>query len=237
MAYAPTNEHGVAVLFGLLAPRLGFRIECVQAACPDCWAVRDGQECRIEFEFRASDFEVHGHSPEDVDLVICWDNDWEFRQDKYRKLEIRSLKKYLGVPPRVFAVGCDEQTRGNDLQQEHVEWSVAKNTQVDDLIVMYRQNYPNSEIRDLWKVVGPFNDYGGEDKFRYQAWIECIARLNKPVTYEDLKRDPATRGLAIVKKKFQGKTDVTDDWQAFCQKIVSLNPTTEAVLRGYAWWQ
>lgn len=95
---------------------------------------------------------------------------------------------------------------------------------------MYRQNYPNSAIRDLWKVVGSF--YEGK-RWGRGAYMKCIVRLNNPVTYTDLKHDRETRDLGVVKKKFQGKTDITDDWPLLYQKIVSLNPTAKSKLRDY----
>lgn len=198
--------------------------------CPDCWAVHKGKECRIEFEFYASDFQLHGHDPDDVDVVVCWENDWESRSRKYRHLKVLDLKRYVGALPRIYVVSCNEQERGAQLRRKRIDWSVTVNTQVDDLIVMYRQNYPKSAIRDLWKVVGPFYD---DSKWGRQAYLKCLVRLDNPIMYSDLKRDRTTKELAIVKKRFQGKTDITDDWPKLYQKIVSLNPRAKGALRDY----
>jgi hypothetical protein len=78
---APTNEQGVAMLFAVLAPDLGFAIEATQQAFPDCYALRrigEGlwQRVRIEFEFRAKNFAGHGHDPKRCDLIVCWEDDW-----------------------------------------------------------------------------------------------------------------------------------------------------------------
>ena len=97
MTYAPTNEQGVVFLFGRLAPLLGFCIEKVQVHCPDCTARRRGKIHRIEFEFRASHFLAHQHAADDVDIIVCWENDWESRHRKYRHLEIIELKQYSGA--------------------------------------------------------------------------------------------------------------------------------------------
>jgi hypothetical protein len=106
MVYAPTNEQGVVFLFGRLAPRLGFQIEQVQTQFPDCTARRHGKQCRIEFEYRASSYEVH--PPRGADVIVCWDNDWEHRPQKYKHLEIISLRTYVGAQPRIFAVAADK---------------------------------------------------------------------------------------------------------------------------------
>ena len=37
----------------------------------DLWA-----KARIEFEYKASSFEQHGHDPERCDFIVCWENDW-----------------------------------------------------------------------------------------------------------------------------------------------------------------
>jgi hypothetical protein len=86
--YAPVNELGVVCLFGALAAELGFVIERVRGAYPDCeakrevevpglaWGERRLVRCRIEFEYRSSNFQRHGHDPSGVDLIVCWDHDW-----------------------------------------------------------------------------------------------------------------------------------------------------------------
>ena len=67
--------------FGMFADRLGFAIESVAAAFPDCIAKRRlGEErwqtVRIEFEYRSRSFRDHGHDPEGCDLIVCWAHDW-----------------------------------------------------------------------------------------------------------------------------------------------------------------
>src|SRR5437879_2242737 len=51
----PTNENGVIFLFGAMAMELGFRVQLIQTAYPDCKALREiapgrWQDSRIEFE-------------------------------------------------------------------------------------------------------------------------------------------------------------------------------------------
>lgn len=40
-------------------------------SCPDYVLLKDGKRVRVELETMSSNFLVHGHDPEDVDLVIC----------------------------------------------------------------------------------------------------------------------------------------------------------------------
>jgi len=228
MSYAPTNEQGVVFLFGRLAPRLGFDVEVIQTGFPDCIARRNGKTCRIEFEYRASSYK--NHPPRGADLIVCWDNDWAHRPRTFRHLEILELKKYVGASPRVFAVGCDERVRGHVIDKwASVDWSVPKNAQVGDLIVMYR-NKPASEIRDVWVVRGPFYE---DKKWGLQATIKCLIRLRRPITFEDLLKDATTRELPVVRKQFQGKTDITADWPLILALVLKRNPIAKKKLRDY----
>jgi hypothetical protein len=225
MAYAPTNEQGVVFLFGRLAPRLGFHIEHVQTHFPDCMARRRGKTCRIEFEYRASNYKCHPASGADV--IVCWDNDWAHRPQKFRHLEIIDLKRHAGALPRVWVVGCDEDVRGPVVDgTATLDWSVPKTAAVGDLVVMYRTK-PASEIRDLWIVRGPFYE---SKKWGLLATVKRLARLARPLTFRDLKNDPVSRDLTVVKKKFFGKSDITNDWRLISAMIVKRNPTVKKAL-------
>jgi hypothetical protein len=244
MAYAPTSEQDVVFLFGRLAPALGFCIERVQIRFPDCLATRRGKKCRIEFEYWASDFERHGHDLKNADCVVCWHNDWESRRGQYKRLEIIELKRFVDALPGVFVVGCQESRGGGKEldKRSRTEWNVPTNAERDDLVIMYRAGKdsggrPAMEIRDLWKIVGPFRRYGKVNKEGrwpgLQAGLRLVVRLKKPVTYAELCRDRNTRDLGVVRKRFIGKTDVTDYWAVLYNKIVSLNPKAKSPLRRW----
>jgi len=81
LAHAPVNEQGVILAFGAIAHDLGYAVEAVAAAFPDCFAKRrvgEGrwESVRIEFEFRSRNFRDHGHEPSGCDLIVCWEHDW-----------------------------------------------------------------------------------------------------------------------------------------------------------------
>ena len=78
---APTNEMGVVFLFGAMALQLGFSVTQLQAAFPDCEALREverdkWQRVRIEFEYESRNFLFHGHSLTECDLIVCWSHNW-----------------------------------------------------------------------------------------------------------------------------------------------------------------
>jgi hypothetical protein len=98
LRHAPINEQGVVFLFGMVSYELGFIVEAVHAAFPDCEAKRcvdrredRWQRVRIEFEFRSSNFREHGHDPAGCDVVVCWEHDWP-----ECPLEVVELRKVIG---------------------------------------------------------------------------------------------------------------------------------------------
>jgi hypothetical protein len=100
LRFAPINEQGVVYLFGMISRELGFLIESVRTDYPD----REGKRCvdkkgqrwehvLIEFEYKSSNFQEHGHSTEDCDLIVCWIHDW--LDCPIEVLELRSQIQYL----------------------------------------------------------------------------------------------------------------------------------------------
>lgn len=83
MQHAPLNELGVVFVFGMLARELGFIVEAIGAAFPDCEAKRLDEDRKfwkrvmIEFEYASSSFPKHGHDVSRCDLIVCWIHDWK----------------------------------------------------------------------------------------------------------------------------------------------------------------
>jgi hypothetical protein len=81
ISHAPTNESGVVFLFGVVAQQLGFKVQRVQSAFPDCEAMRliepgRWQRVRIEFEYESRNFILHQHPVAGCDIIVCWKNNW-----------------------------------------------------------------------------------------------------------------------------------------------------------------
>lgn len=94
---APTNENGVIFAFGSVAKKLGYSILRVQAAFPDCLALRQIEPnrwvlVRIEFEYESRNFLTHMHEQEGCDLIVCWRHNWP-----ECPLEVLALEKVLGL--------------------------------------------------------------------------------------------------------------------------------------------
>ena len=99
--YEPVNEMGVMVLFGMLAPQLGFVIESVQSSFPDCEAkieVEPGrrQHFRIEFEYESLQFKLHGHDPLKCDMIVCWRHNWKNCPPHLQVLELSKIVRQIG---------------------------------------------------------------------------------------------------------------------------------------------
>ena len=97
LAHEPVNELGVVFVFGMLARRLGFVVHHLQAAFPDCEAVREmalgrWQRVRIEFEFESRNFLKHRHKKNGCDMIVCWRHNWP---ECPANLEVLELSKEL----------------------------------------------------------------------------------------------------------------------------------------------
>lgn len=96
MVHAPTCENAVLFLFGALANDLGFKVRRMQAAFPDCLAMRrvgenHWEDVKIEMELMSRNFAAHGHDPKGCDLIVCWEHNWP-----ECPLEVVELKKVIG---------------------------------------------------------------------------------------------------------------------------------------------
>ena len=95
----PINEQGTIVLFPELAPELGYTFKEIGTHCPDAILEKDGTLIRVEFEFRSKAFHAHKHNPDDVDLIICWEDNWP-----NAPLPVLALEKYVTLARRTEEV-------------------------------------------------------------------------------------------------------------------------------------
>lgn len=96
LACEPVNEAGVVFLFGMVAHRLGFWVESLQMAYPDCEAkleVEPGrwQHVHIEFEFESRHFRAHRHDEKKCDILVCWRHNWKGCPKEMQVVELRRI--------------------------------------------------------------------------------------------------------------------------------------------------
>jgi hypothetical protein len=81
LAYAPSYEDEVIMLFGMMLPHLkdSFEIDEYNDEFPDCSAKFNGKPVGIEFELNASYFKSQKHHLDprlpNCNLLVCWKND------------------------------------------------------------------------------------------------------------------------------------------------------------------
>jgi hypothetical protein len=100
MAHAPTNELGVLFLFGIVAADLGFRVERLQAAFPDCEAKREVAPGKwelvfIELELYSRNFKSHRHNPKGCHAIVCWKHNWPDCPEWLEVIELSKVVKGL----------------------------------------------------------------------------------------------------------------------------------------------
>jgi hypothetical protein len=101
MAHAPTNELGVLFLFGIVAADLGFRVERLQAAFPDCEAKREVAPGKwelvlLELEIYSRNFKTHRHDPRGCHGIVCWKHNWPDCPEWLEVIELSKIVKKLG---------------------------------------------------------------------------------------------------------------------------------------------
>ena len=113
LVYSPINEQGVVYLFSKVAEDLNMYVEEVKTAYPDCIARRFNgkgwEKIYIEFEYLSSNFQQHGHDPEECDLIVCWEHDW--LQCPIEVLELKSVIKGL---PNKQIIRPDQGSEGQE---------------------------------------------------------------------------------------------------------------------------
>ena len=101
LTYAPINEQGVVLLFGMMSDDLGFSIEAIRQGFPDALVVdyranpNRGVKKSIEFEFASSHFARQKHPVKGAQIIVCWEHDWKNAPKEIEVLELKSLIQKL----------------------------------------------------------------------------------------------------------------------------------------------
>ncbi len=100
LLFAPQNELEVMLVFARYHDELGFPyiLKC-SSRFPDAVVIDANKNPKtVEFELRASSFQDHGHDPEKVDYIVCWENDLP-ENDPLNEKVIELKKLLLGSSP------------------------------------------------------------------------------------------------------------------------------------------
>lgn len=96
LMHAPINEMGVVYLCGVLSGQLGLVVTRIQQGFPDCEVMREVESGRwqrrlAEFEYESRNFLIHGHDPEECDMIICWEHNWPECPEWIEVVELRKV--------------------------------------------------------------------------------------------------------------------------------------------------
>lgn len=216
LPFEPTNENGVVYLFALAAERLGFSVSNVRTAFPDCLATWRGKRARIEFEFRSSNFERHGHDARKCDLVVCWKHDWPSMPAGLAPLELRKL---FGMARDVFIVAYRDEFWANlpgDREPAGL-WSVPSSAGPDDLLLIYRPRNGQSSgaVTDVFRVHTPperVKTPRWRDDPDWMAQIQRVAWLGNPIPFSRLRDLGAHGGI-------ESRPRRTEQWPALYSEL------------------
>jgi len=99
LIYAPINEMGVVLLFGMIFEELGMIVEEIKSEFPDAVIRRfNGRGWTrefVEFEYKSLSYKEHRHPIDTCDIIVCWLHNW-----LDCPLEVCELTKLIPLLPR-----------------------------------------------------------------------------------------------------------------------------------------
>jgi len=228
LPYAPNGEMGVVYLFANIAKKLQFRIAEIRAAYPDCIAYRQvgdrEKQVRIEFEYKSSNFRLHRHDPRKCDCIVCWHHDWH---DVPRDIEVIELKKFFGVPFRVWIQAAVKSEQHWLDEEDRTDWVLSSRATEGDLLLMYR-SYPTCSIPDVFRFCGTGKVYsGGKRKGKFFSGdVERICKLDAPIFLDDMRNHKILRSASFIRANMQGRGGllVSEYWPHLYAMLYARNP-------------
>lgn len=166
--YQPSCEQEVVFAFGFIAKRLGFEIEDIGTAFPDCKGKHNGKKVKIEFEYRTRDFIMHKHPANGCDLIVCWENN-----AKIQKPKVISLKKHFpfALPQNPNLTFKKDFSINETVYQRIIEFKGISYLELKKLLGYFSKKNINERIRCIarlydWKC-SPYAS-GGKLKIRHK---------------------------------------------------------------------
>ncbi|MCM8794054.1 MAG: hypothetical protein NC898_06320 [Candidatus Omnitrophica bacterium] len=99
LVYAPINELGIVLLFGMIFEEIGIIVEEIKSGFPDAtirrFNGRGWTKELVEFEYKSSQYKQHRHPINGCDIIVCWDHDWP-----ESPLEVIELSHLIKLLPR-----------------------------------------------------------------------------------------------------------------------------------------
>jgi hypothetical protein len=242
LPHAPKGEAGVVFLFATKFKELGFRIEEIGAAYPDCIAFRQvgdqEKKVRIEFEYRSSNFPLHRHDPRGCDCIVCWHHDWH---DAPRRIEVIELKKLFGVQIKVWIQTAVKSEQHWLDEEDQLKWVLSSRTTEGDLLLMYRCN-PVCSITDVFRFCGTGKVYkdSGERVNRQAQYfygdVKRVCKLDAPIFLEEMRNHRILCTSSFIRSNMQGRGGllVSEYWPHLYEMLYARNPKHRRTLANFA---
>lgn len=233
---------GVVYLFANIAKKLQFRIEEIRAAYPDCIAYRQVGDrekmVKIEFEYRSSNFKAHRHNPKLCDCIVCWHHDWH---DVPGRIEVIELKKFFGVPFKVWIQGAVKGEQHWLDKEDRCEWVLSPRVTEGDLLLMYRAS-PKCCITDIYRFsgsgkVGHDSGERGNRKAPYfYGTVERVCKLDAPIFLDEMRGHRVLRTASFIRSNMRGRGGllVSEYWPHLYAMLYARNPKHRRTLTKYA---
>jgi hypothetical protein len=128
LTYAPVNEQGVVLLFGMICEQLGIIVEGIRQGYPDAIGIdyrgerHRGVRKSIEFEYFSANFSRQQHDPSKCDILVCWNHDWKTSPSNLEIIELKKEIEEMGQTERIVAEGSSKfsKRKSSPLQKRSV---------------------------------------------------------------------------------------------------------------------
>jgi predicted transport protein len=160
---------------------LNLYIETIRKGFPDCIAKRyigkgQWEEVNIEFEFKSSDFERHGHVKSmnegtKCDMIVCWEHDWRKCPKHIEVIELKT--EYLNYPNQII----EEPDKVSQISEYNLE-DLYKNYTSSKILFEHFHKAAIRIHKDVWiKVVKSGVFYYSPEKIFFSVKIQKKALL------------------------------------------------------------
>jgi hypothetical protein len=194
---------------------------------------------RIEFEYRSSNFARHGHDAKGCDWIVCWHHDW---YDAPRHIEIVELKKFFGVPRKVWIQGAVKSEQHWLDEKDRCDWVLSPRVTEGDLLLMYRAS-PKCCITDVYRFIGngkisqDSGERGTQKAPYFYGTVERVCpTLKSPLDLETMRKHPVLRTASFIRANMRGRGGllVSEYWPHLYAMLYARNPKHRRTLAKYA---
>jgi hypothetical protein len=167
------------------------------------------------------------------DCIVCW-HDWH---DAPRRIEIIELKKFFGVPFKVWIQAAVESEQHWLDECNRTDWVLSSRVTEGDLLLMYRGS-PKCSITDVFRFSGTGKVYktGWRKGKFFSEDIERVCKLDAPIFLEEMRNHRVLRTSSFIRANMRGRGGllVSEYWSHLYAMLYARNPKHRRTLAKYA---